>query len=750
MAGLSGGGGGGASGVRAGRAYVEMFLKADGVGRALDRVQDRFKKFSGITLKAGAVVGGLGAGITAAFKPAMDALGEQAKIADLAELFGISGEKASRLFGIMAAGGSDLRDAQEGLATFGQRVNDALSGKGEEAQELFKELGVGAEEFAGLDTADQFYKLLDAIKASNSPLGHLGLLMKAVGEDTGKNLSSVLQLNADQMRELGDAFETSTGDLNAAREAARQQTLAMASLKKVWAEVATAVAPVVKEMAERFTENLKPVMAFVRGNRELFATALKVGGALAVAGAAIVALAPAIGGVAGAVAGLVALGGSAFGAVVATVKLLAAAVGALLSPVGLVTAAVAGLGYLWVTQTDSGAAAFEAVKGAAGSLVEYLKGAFGTVAAVGAEAWGGIVAAVQKGDLQLAAEIGLTALQLLWAKALGEMTDKWNGFKNYFLNGWTEVTAGTGTILREMWNVAAEVFDGIWSKVSAVFKAIAETVQGVVARIQSVWSGLSDSMKTVVGVLATIFAPMLAPVMLLVGLIEKAWAGMTNNIAENLNTFVAWVERAYVDVKAAIVNTFNAIARGVLDSVITAARGLEAITPGDKWKNIREGLEATRGGLKDVDAEAEKRRINEARDRLNEELKKKREEVEKAREEARAADAAAASSRAAEIEKKLKELTAEAKATAEAKLDYGGGGDFGEDYGGGGDFGEEAKAATESASKTAGSRGSFTAVMAGQRFGGVTKEVTELKGINRGVKDLGRDVRDVGKKLEFK
>jgi hypothetical protein len=729
MPGLSGGGGG-SNAVRAGRAFVEMTLRDNLVYRALGNLKEKFRSFGGFMVKAGAIAGGVGASVLAAFKPALDALGEQAKIADAADAFGLTGEAASRLFGIMAAGGSDVRDATEGIVTFNQRIEEALAGTGEEAQKLFAGLGRGPEQFAG-DSAEKFYQLLDALRQVPDPAKRVQLLLKAVGEDTGKNLIPLLSMSADEVRNLGDAFETSTGDLKAAREAARAQTMAMAGLKRIWGEVATAVAPVVKEFADAFATNLKPLVEFVRANREAVATVVKVAAGLVAAGAALVALGTVAGAVSTAIAALGAVGSGAVALVLFPIKALVAAVASLLSPIGLVVAAVGGLAYLWVTQTESGAKAFDAVKAAAGSFAEYLRGAFQAVAAVGVEAWGGIVAAVQKGDLALAGEIALTALELIWAKAVAEMARVWDEFGTGAMDAWHELTDGMGELLSEVWNVVKEVFTGIW-----------ETVVGVVNRIKEVWAGLSDSVKSAVTALAVAFAPIVGPIMLTIAAVEKAWNGMTGSMLENLNNFAAWVEKIYVDVKASIVNTFNSIARAVLDTAITTAKGLEAITPGDKWKKIREELEAARGGLTDVDSRAEKERIDRERDALNDKIKAEREAAKKLRDVARAEDAKAAEDRAAELEKRLKELTAKAKEAKAPALDYGGGGDFG-----------ALDPAAAAAAVLAGSKGSFTAAMASQRFGGQTvgqKQLGKLNDINNGVRDLNKNVKDVGKKLEFK
>ncbi|AMV30184.1 hypothetical protein VT84_37680 [Gemmata sp. SH-PL17] len=104
MPGLSNASGGGAANVRAGRAYVELFARDSGVLRALERVKSKFQALGSTLIKSGAAVGGLGAAVTAGFKPALDALADTGKIGDLADLFQLPAEKASRLFGIMAAG----------------------------------------------------------------------------------------------------------------------------------------------------------------------------------------------------------------------------------------------------------------------------------------------------------------------------------------------------------------------------------------------------------------------------------------------------------------------------------------------------------------------------------------------------------------------------------------------------------------------------------------------------------------------
>ena len=686
------------------------------------------QSFARMTAKVGVVTGGVGVGIVAGFKPALDKLGEQAKLADLADVFNLSGEAASRLFGIMGAGGSDLRDAQEALATFGQRVNDAVSGKGEEAATLFKELGVSAQEFVGLGIDQQFYKLLTAIKASTSPLGKLGLLMKSVGEDSGKNLSSILGLSADEMGRLGDAMETSTADLKLARDATRAQTFAAAQLSRVWGTIATAIAPNIAEFAEIVQRNVGPVVEWARANSELISTVFKVGGSLVVAGGAFLALGAAGSAFASATGGIIA-GWLSLKAIVG------GTLGMLLSPLGLVTAAVAGLGYLFVTQTETGRTAFAS-----------LKAGFWEVATVAGEAFGGIVAAVKKGDLQLAGEIAMTALELGWAATVAKMTNLWNGFKSVFVDGWHEATDGTADILREMAGIAREAFVEIGKNARFIFDEVSERLQFVADKLRSAFAGVKDTVSDVVAAVAPILAPLAGPFLLLADLVGQAWDGVSTNIAESLNNLASWTEKSFVKAAAAIENTFRRAARVALDTALDAAKGLDSLDPTDSLKGAIAEVEALRARVAgDIDPTAEVKKIEDARKAFEDEMKAKRKEAKAAREAGRLEDSAKADAAVADIKVKLDALVAEAGKPGAGALEP--------DFGGGGDFGAGAAAGVARAATAAGSRGTFSGANISQRFGADTVEKKALKAAEAtadNTKETVKAVLQVAKGLRFK
>lgn len=400
--------GGASSGaVRAGKAYVELYADDSRLQRALKSARDSLAKF-------GSSVAGLGLkgllGGAAGLAPLGGIFGsitETGKLADTAKAFGLSGEAASRLFGILKAGGSDLRDATEAVATFNQRIEDAIKGTGEEAAEVFRDLGKLPQQFQNLNSAERIYALLDALKQVPDPAKRVQIAMKAVGEDSGKNLIRTLARTPEELQRLGDALQMTQADLDAASSASLSLTTAGAYLSKVWNQVVTAVAPVMEQLAKAILPYAQLAALIVRNNPQVVTGFFAVAAGVAAAGAAGLGLSAVFTGLSALFAGLV-----------VAVKLLAAVFGFLLSPVGLAAAAVAGVLYLLATKTESGR-----------SATEDLKTAFVEMGAAFSETWRGVVDAVTGGELKLAFEILGAGIVVAWEAMLYRMRKALEDFR---------------------------------------------------------------------------------------------------------------------------------------------------------------------------------------------------------------------------------------------------------------------------------------------------------------------------------
>jgi hypothetical protein len=448
---LKGGGGGSSGGIRAGAAFVELFTKDTALERGLKSASAKLRKWGAGLRNIGLGAIGLSAPVLGGLAAATNTLGDLAQIKNVGDAFGLSAEQATGFFGVMKAAGSDTRDATEGLVTLGQRVTDALSGTGIEAKQLFDGLGVSASEFAGLDPAEQFFKLHESLLAVQDPAKRVQLLLKAVGEDTGKNMINTLSMTTAQLREQAKGFSLNEQELKSAKEATIAYNRATASLGKVWQQVAVSVAPVITQLADYLLPVLQIVAEMVRQNRALV-TGIAVGG-LAVAGLG---------------AGLVAMGvgiqlaGAALGGLVAAAAAAKAVLLAIFSPAGLgviaVTAAIAGLGYLFVTQTEAGR-----------HMKDGIVGYFGEIKDTAVTSWGAIQNAVSAGRIDLAFKVIAAAMELEWQRLTYKMTDLWNGFKGETVDAWHDAVYVTSDLLVDWGAGVQKVFVDVAAAIRRIF-----------------------------------------------------------------------------------------------------------------------------------------------------------------------------------------------------------------------------------------------------------------------------------------
>jgi hypothetical protein len=467
-----------AQSIRAGEAVVELSADDSRFRAALDRMKDKMARLGSFFRGLGGSIAGMGgmlAAPLAAAVPVMNSLLDQSKLAAAGDAFGMTAEQASRLFGIMGSAGSDIRDATEGLVTLNQRVADAMSGTGKEAKELFEGLGVAASEFEGLDTAERFYKLHAALLAVEDPAQRVQLLLKSVGEDTGKNLIPLLSMSSDEVRNLGASFETSAEDMKRAKAAAKEYTAAVGLIKGVWSQVVAAVAPIVTEAGQAFGKLFRPVVKWIKDNRELVTSVGRVVAVVGGVGVALTTLGLILATVGVAVGGFA----SALGVASGAVGVLTAAVGLLLTPLGGIALAV-----------GAGVVAFLRLSDTGQRVMKSLGDVIGRVAAVFQAAFGGIVAAVKKGELELAFDIAAKSINVAWLTLLERFRSGWNTFVNFFRDSFRDAAVAiqkiglsTASVLQTAFlRVLVEIIDKI-NKAHAMLPGV-ETEEQAKARVQ--------------------------------------------------------------------------------------------------------------------------------------------------------------------------------------------------------------------------------------------------------------------------
>lgn len=423
-------GGASAGSVRAGEAYVEAFLKDNKLVRGLEGVRRRLNAFGSFMMGIGTKAAAAGALIAA---PLLAAVNHFTKTGDVVQKAairtGFSTEAISELGYAAEQSGANLEMMANGLK-FMARFTDAVKEGTAEATDRLDEFGISTQEFLAASPEQRFEMLADGIAGIKDESLRAAAAMDIFGR-SGDMLIPLLEGGAQGVRSL--RMEAKQLGLSISRKEADEAAafgdawnrVKKATMGGVFA-LGSSLVPGLMLVVDLMQKGAVAVGDFLRENKVLGVILGGVAAGLFLAGGAAIALGVAMKGLA--------LG---VGIVTTAFTILGAVIGFLLSPIGLVVAAIAGISALFLTQTEAG-------KRFAGDVGESFK----NVADTAKFAWGGIVAAIKKGDLELAAGIAMAALRLAWSETILWLTEKWVWFKKTFRDGWADL----GTGIRLIWN----------------------------------------------------------------------------------------------------------------------------------------------------------------------------------------------------------------------------------------------------------------------------------------------------------
>lgn len=448
----TGGSSGGASSgaVRAGGAYVEAFLKDNKLVRGLEGVKRRLKAFGSFMIgigKSATVAGGLIAA------PLLAAVNHFTKVGDIAQKTairtGLSTEAISELGYAAEQSGANLEMLSNGLK-FMSRFTDAVKDGSTEATKRLDEFGISTEEFLAATPEQRFEMLADGIAGIKDESLRAAAAMDIFGR-SGDMLVPLLEGGAKGVRDL--RMEAKQLGLSISRKEADEAAafgdawnrVKRATMGGVFA-LGSSLVPGLMLVVNLMKEGAVGVSNFLRENKILGLIIGGVAAGLFLAGGAAIAFGVAMKGVALIV-----------GTATLAFKALGIVIGILSSPIFAVVAAITAIGAVFLTQTEAG----QKFVGAMGD-------GFNSIKTTALEAWEGIVGAVQKGDLQLAAAIAFKGIELEWEKMTGNLSRHWHEFKADFLNVLdkirTEIAKGL-TDSPGLWDFFADVEDAIgWAE----------------------------------------------------------------------------------------------------------------------------------------------------------------------------------------------------------------------------------------------------------------------------------------------
>ncbi len=475
-------------GIRAGRAFVELGV-SDKLTAGLRRAQKQLEAFGAGVRSVGTRLAGIGTAAVTALLGTAKAFSDTGDMLDkMSQRTGVSVEALSELGFAADLSGTDLETLESGLRNMQRTLAGAAQGSASAAEALGR-LGLSAAQLAGLSPDEQFKVLAERISQVRDPALRAALAMELFGKAGTKLLplmadgAAGIEAMQEEARRLGLTVSTET-----ARDAAALND-ALGTLWKVLKQgvftIGGALAPTLKDLAERITRIVVSITTWIKANRDMVVWALKIAAAVAVAGIAIVALGYIVSGIGatlGIVAGIIGGVGTAF-------SLIGAAIAAILSPVGLAIAAIVALGGVLLVTTGVG-----------GEALAWLGEQFTRLRDWVTKVVGGISDALAAGDIALAAEILWLSLKVVWQQGVAALNKVWLEAKEFFVSTaygmWYGALAAAEVVFHALevaWIETTAFLSKTWTNFTTGFQQVWESASSWVAKRMLEIQGLFDS-----------------------------------------------------------------------------------------------------------------------------------------------------------------------------------------------------------------------------------------------------------------
>lgn len=453
-----------ASQIRAGAAYVELFLKDNRMSKGLRTWEGRLKGWGAavsgigrnITLGGGALLAGLVATSKAAIEIGSDLVDMSARTGTSIEALGELGHAAEMSGSSMTGLESGLRKMQKMLA-------------GDDAAETLSDLGLSLSNIEELSTDKQFEAIADKIGAIENNAERTATAMKIFGKG-GAELIPLMLEGADgiealrqEARRLG--LVMSTEDAQAAEGFGDQLDTLWKVIRMGVANVGSALIPTLSELTDYIVRAAATAGAWIKANRPLIVSLAKVlaivvavGSGLVIAGGVLTLLGGAAGGLAAIMGGV----GTAISAVAGVIAFL-------ISPIGIAIAAIVALGTYFATTTTF-----------IGDTATWLSEVFGSLTDYVGESFQGIKDALSAGDFALAAKILWLSVKVAWETGMNSVLGLWTTFRDSILDKWTSLKT-----------LVAETAVMLWAGINKAFTTGAELyMKGVFALLRSYYQVL--------------------------------------------------------------------------------------------------------------------------------------------------------------------------------------------------------------------------------------------------------------------
>jgi len=440
----------GASNVRAGGAFVEIFAKDAAFQKSLARIRNQLQSFGQSLRSLGTLglAGGLGlvAPLAAATKSFADAGSE---ISDMAARTGLSTDALQELAFAAKQSGTSLGAVEKGI----RKMQQAAASK-------------------GISPEEAFMRMADKIADIEDPAKRTALAIKTFGK-AGAELIPLLSQGADGMEELRAqardlGLVMSATDIAAADELGDSLDALWDTMGGVKNMIGASLAPMFNALAGTLTSIAAHTRYVVDANRGLIQGALIGGVALAALGSVLLTL-----GVGLQVASF-ALGGF-LAAWVAVGSVLTAVAG---SPLLLVISGVTALGV-----------ALPAVREAAGEVFRMFYDGFSEIGQIANDTFGAIVQAMTQGDMQAAADVLWAGLKVAWLAGTAEIRQLWRSVANDIASTGVDIWSGFRSAISTTAMFMADSFAAAFNAIAGAWVGTQNIIAGGFARAIALITG---------------------------------------------------------------------------------------------------------------------------------------------------------------------------------------------------------------------------------------------------------------------
>lgn len=420
-----------ASGIRAGRAYVEIGTDDSRLVAGLRQVSGKLKAFGRSMSIAGAGLSAASAAILGPMVAASSAFAASGdELSKMSDKTGASVESLSELR--HAASQSAVEFSQLGSALAKQQKNLAEAATGNKtAAEAFQQLGLSVEDLLKLAPDQQFEAIADRIAMLEDPALRTKAAMDVFGK-SGAELMPLMIAGANGIKTLREearklGLQVSAEDAAAATLLGDTWANTLSIVKDVGFEIGASLAGSLTDALKIVNDVLASVSDFIHENRELVLTVAAVAAGVGAAGAALVFAGGAFAGVGLAIEGVIAVGG-----------VLAAVVAAAVSPIWILAGVVVAAGGAFLFLTEAGQKVLGWFGEQFGELYEIVSGVIGDV-----------FSAIAGGQWDLAGKLAMSALQIAFQSGANLLERVWLDFSYGFQEVWMNAVGAVTDILKK-------------------------------------------------------------------------------------------------------------------------------------------------------------------------------------------------------------------------------------------------------------------------------------------------------------